>query len=105
MYHLAEVSAGGQSLGALIDSITVALSSSASAAEEFDEKLASLRYLDLPEYRLHEFAVVKQDTFTVSEGFPRIIPTTLISGIHDVNYCIQLAALVPFQTTISWSKV
>lgn len=103
VYHLAEVSAGGESLGALVDELTAALSTSASASEEFEEKLASLRYLDSPEYRSQLFSLVKKDVFSVAECFPRIIPSTLALGIHEVIYSIQLAALFPFESVIPWS--
>lgn len=104
VYHLAEVSEGGKSLGSLIDEVATNLSTSASASEDFEEKLASLGFLDLPEYRVQEFAVVKRDVFSVTEGFPRIIPSTLMAGIHEVTYGIQLSALTPFQATIPWSE-
>lgn len=103
VYHLAEVSAGGTCLGALVDELTVALGASASATEEFEEKLVSLGYMDLPEYRSQLFALVKKDSFAVTDGFPRIIPSTLMPGIQEVTYGIQLAALSPFESTIPWS--
>lgn len=103
VYHLAEVSAGGKSLGALVDELTAALGASSSATEEFEEKLVSLGYLDLPEYRAQAFALVKKDAFAVTDGFPRIIPSTLMPGIQEVTYGIQLAALSPFESTIPWS--
>lgn len=103
VYHLAEVSAGGKCLGALVDELTAALSPSASATEEFEEKLVSLGYLDLPEYRSQLFALVKKEAFEVTDSFPRIIPSTLKPGIQEVTYGIQLAALSPFETTIPWT--
>lgn len=103
VYHLAEGSAGGRCLGALVDELTTALGVSAFAADEFEEKLASLGYLDLPEYRSQMFTLVKLDTFTVANDFPRIIPSKLMPGIQEVTYSIQLAALSPFETTIPWS--
>lgn len=103
VYHLAEGSAGGRCLGALVDELTTALGASASAADEFEEKLASLGYMDLPEYRSQIFTLVKLDTFTVANDFPRIIPSKLMPGIQEVTYSIQLAALSPFETTIPWS--
>jgi hypothetical protein len=103
VYHLAEGSTGEKCLGALVDELTTALGASASAADEFEEKLASLGYLDLPEYRSQIFTLVKLDTFTVANDFPRIIPSKLMPGIQEVTYSIQLAALSPFETTISWS--
>jgi len=103
VYHLSEVSAGGKCLGVLIDELTAAIGASASAIEEFEEKLVGLGYLDLPEYRTQLFALVKKDTFAVTHGFPRIIPSTLMPGIQEVTYSIQLAALSPFELPIPWS--
>jgi hypothetical protein len=101
---LAEVSFGGKSLGALVEELTTALGLSASATEEFEEKLASLGYLDLPEYRSQLFTPMKLDTFTVANDFPRIIPSQLMPGIQEVAYSIQLAALSTFESTIPWSR-
>jgi hypothetical protein len=102
LYHLAEVSSGGKSLGSLVDDITAVLGVHAVATEEFEEKLSSLGYLDLPEYRTNTFIVVKQDSFRVVDGFPRIVPSGLIAGIQDVTYAIQLSALLPFSASIQW---
>lgn len=104
IYHLAEVSAGGKSLGGVVDELTLKLGSSASAMDKFEEKLASLGYLDLPEYRAQEFALVKRDSFAVTAGFPRIVPSALMPGIHDVTYGIQLSALAPFLSPMPWSE-
>lgn len=103
VYHLAEVSADGKCLGTLVDELSNALGASASATEDFEEKLASLGYLDLPEYRSQMFTLVKLDTFTVANDFPRIIPSELMPGIQEVTYSIQLAAMSPFESTIPWS--
>lgn len=104
VYHLTEVSAGGKSLGALVDDIAGDLSSSAVATEEFEEKLASLGYIDLPEYRQQDFAVVKEECFLVDDAFPRITPSSIRPGIQDLTYGIQLSALSPFRSTINWDK-
>lgn len=105
IYHLTEVSAGGKSLGQLVDEITAALASSALAAEEFEEKLASLGYIDLPEYRQQALAVVKEEFFLVDDAFPRITPHSIRAGIQDLTYGIQLAALSQFRTTLNISKI
>jgi hypothetical protein len=104
IYHLAEVSTGGKSLGELVDEIFTALESSALAAEEFEEKLGNLGYMDFPEYRHQEFLTAKLEFFLVDDDFPRITPAAIKPGIHDLKYGIQLAALSPFRTSITWSK-
>jgi hypothetical protein len=104
VYHLAVVATGGKSLGALVDEVASALAVHATASEEFEEKLASLGYMDLPDYRSETFAKVKWDCFEVTEGFPRIVPSGLMAGIQDVTYGIQLAALTPFSSAISWDE-
>lgn len=105
VFHLMEVPAGGQTLGSLVDEITSALSAHATAAEDFEEKLASLGYLDLPDYRNTCLSVVKQETFGVCEGFPRLVPLGIPAGVVDVSYAIQMAALHAFTAPISWSEV
>lgn len=104
VYHITEVSAGGKSLGQLVDEIAAALVSSALAAEDFEEKLASLGYIDLPDYRQQAFAVVKEEFFMVNESFPRITPSSIRPGIQDLTYGLQLAALSPFSSTIHWNR-
>ena len=104
LYHLTEVAAGGQSLGALVDELMIEINLSAYASEEFEEKLESVGYLDLPEYRAYELVVVKQDFFAVNDEFPRINPSLLRPGIHEVSYSIQHAALSAFHAAISWSE-
>ena len=104
VYHMTEVSAGGKSLGVLIDEIAGEFCSSSAAVEEFEEKLASVGYIDLPEYRQQNFAVVKEDFFLVDDTFPRITPSSIRPGIQELTYGIQLAALSPFRTSLNWGK-
>jgi len=105
VYHLAEVSAGGMDLGRLVDAVSQAISHSPKATEQFEEKLATLRYIDSPEYRLQQYSAVKLDVFMVTDGFPRLIPSALPAGIHEVTYSIQMAALAPYQTSLPWHEV
>lgn len=104
MYHLTPLASGGRSLVDLVNEITASLAGHAAAAEDFEEKLSSLRYIDLPEYRAANFAVIKHEAFLVSDGFPRITPAMCPAGVVDLSYAIQFAALSPFAATISWSS-
>ena len=91
-------------MGALVDEIAAELAASSLAAEEFEEKLVSLGYIDLPEYRQQAFAIAKEEVFLVDDAFPRITPSSIRPGIQDLTYGIQLAALSPFRSTLNWNK-
>lgn len=62
----------------------------------FEERLAEVGYIDIPEYDFPCFSLVQTRTYEVREGFPRITPESLAPGISDVSYCIAFSSIVGF---------
>lgn len=62
----------------------------------FEEKLAEVGYIDIPEYDFPCFSVVRTRTYEVRDGFPRITPESLASGISDVSYCIAFSSITGY---------
>jgi len=59
----------------------------------FDQRLAEIGYIDIPEYDYPCFSVVKIKTFQVKEGFPRISSESLSAGISNVSYDISFNSI------------
>lgn len=87
---------GSLTLPDLVDDIRAAISTSPAHAEAFDDRLLTMGYLDLPEYRSMPYAVTSVTDYEVREGFPRIALQSVPAGVVDVSYSIQLAQLRPF---------
>jgi len=62
----------------------------------FEEKLAEVGYMDIPEYDLPCFSVVRTRTYQVRDGFPRITPESLEHGISGVSYCIAFGSIAEY---------
>jgi hypothetical protein len=84
----------------LIDEIKTMVSECSSQyLEIFDQKLFSNRYFttDRDQYSQTEYSIRRINAYHVSDGFPRIIPETIMEGIFDVNYQIETTACSRFQ--------
>lgn len=62
----------------------------------FEERLAEVGYVDIPEYDLPCFSVTQTRTYDVRNGFPRITPELLMPGISDVSYCIAFSNIAEY---------
>ena len=62
----------------------------------FEEKLAEVGYIDIPEYDFPCFSIVRTRTYQVRDGFPRITPKSLAHGISDVSYCIAFSSIAEY---------
>lgn len=62
----------------------------------FEERLAEIGYIDIPDYDFPCFFVVQTRTYEIREGFPRITPESLASGISDVSYCIAFSSIAGY---------
>lgn len=90
----------GESLNMLVHDIRASLGTSAGSAR-FEQRLAWAGYLphqqdlyDEPRYTLRQ-----TDLWNVSEGFPRIVETSLPSGVGNCSYEISIAGLEEHRTT------
>ena len=68
-----------------------------SALGEFEERLMAAGYTDADDYADHLWLIGDTAIFEVVEGFPRIIPPMIPSGVGDVRYRIILAECEPFR--------
>ncbi|MBB1496117.1 PD-(D/E)XK motif protein [Propioniciclava sp. MC1595] len=63
-----------------------------------DRLMASGWHRSLADTRPERFLVRSQELLHVREGFPRIVPSQLPTGMRDVSYCVERSALEPFVT-------
>lgn len=68
-----------------------------SALGEFEERLMATGYDDSDDYADQLWLIGDAAIFAVVEGFPRIIPPMVPSGVSDVRYQINLAECEPFR--------
>ena len=68
-----------------------------SALGDFEERLAATGYDDTDDYVDQLWLIGDAAIFAVLEGFPRIVPPMVPSGVSDVRYQINLAACEPFR--------
>lgn len=68
-----------------------------SAKEAFTRKLAEAGYLELEEYDQPELRLVEENTYRVSNNFPRLIRSKLPNGIIRINYEIKIEAIEDFK--------
>lgn len=97
VYFLAEFHAGndGESLNAIVQRIRQCLTYNDSR-DQFEQKLQSARYIDIPEYDRPGFFVNNCQTFHITNDFPRITRSNLSSSIIAVAYDIVLAGIQNF---------
>lgn len=86
----------GLNLPDLVDDLRRLLATSHAAAESFEDKLLTMRYVDLPEYRAMSYAVTSVNDFEVRDGFPRLTVERVPTGVVDVSYSIRLGDMRPF---------
>ena len=86
----------GLTLQALVEEVRMVVAASPAHAEAFDDRLLTVGYLDLPEYRSMAYAVTSVSDYEVRDGFPRLTVHAAPAGVVDVSYSIQLGHLRPF---------
>lgn len=84
----------------LVTGIRERLETSQSALTEFDLRLAEAGYADSEDYARAWYHIPGVRYFAVRDGFPRLIPTVVPSGVRDVNYVIDLRACAAFEEAL-----
>jgi hypothetical protein len=87
---------GALTLPALVEEVRLVIAVSPAHAEAFDDRLLTMGYLDLPEYRSMAYAVTSVSDYEVRDGFPRLTVPAIPAGVVDVSYSIQLSHMRPF---------
>ncbi|MFG6449430.1 PD-(D/E)XK motif protein [Roseateles sp. BYS180W] len=80
----------------LVDELRLLLAGNHAHAEVLEDRLATMGYVDLPEYRAMSFAVTSVADYQVRDGFPRLTVEEIPAGVKYVGYSICLADLQPF---------
>ena len=62
----------------------------------FDSRLFEVGYIDIPEYDFPCFSVAQIRTYEIRDGFPRITPESLFSGISEVSYSISFSSIAEY---------
>ncbi len=89
---------GGASLGAAVDLLRDALTSTPAALQRFEDQLQKAGYVDREEYRTTEYRVTRVRWFAVGNGFPRLARSRLPASISGGRYELQIAGLTGFET-------
>jgi hypothetical protein len=85
-------------LNEIVDEIGSALGSpDAGAVLEFELALLEANYVNRPEYDEGRWIVASRRFYVISDGFPRITPSTLAAGIERVSYHIRVEACRAFE--------
>jgi hypothetical protein len=88
---------GSFTLNTLVDDITTQLEDVGDVGRNtFEASLEAMGYVRRPEYNEWCWVETSRRAFEASEGFPRIIPSMLPNGIHNVRYDIALRDCEPF---------
>jgi hypothetical protein len=97
VYRLTDLpdSSSGNSLNSLVGLIEAELTD-AQAVETFSLKLAACGYAPLRDYDAPVFVVSGVKTFCVSDGFPRLVRSTLPRGIKRLSYDLELESIESF---------
>jgi hypothetical protein len=90
--ELTEVSDGAESLNSLVGKLRGLFSQSDELIEHFEMRLREACYVPRPEYDEPKLRWTQTSVYRVKDGFPRIIPSHLAEGIHDVSYSLWLRA-------------
>jgi hypothetical protein len=92
------VSGPGETLPGLIQYLREILGDESLLAEAFEDALLKAGYLNAhaEKYSNRRFAVRKELTFRIKEGFPAIVERDLPQGTGNVAYDLSLAACQPF---------
>lgn len=70
--------------------------SEAEAIEEFQARLAAAGYLPLANYDTPKYVAVVVSSYSVEDGFPRLVRSGLPQGLARVSYDIELESIAAF---------
>lgn len=92
---------GGETLPDIIDQIRRKIANDTETKLRFEEKLFFSGYLENQSHLYNTgYALRDVITFSVREGFPRILNTNVPNGIGDISYSIQISACEPFKVNL-----
>ena len=107
IYRLGDMPESAKSLN--LNEIVNEIEEALIAAEDrdiFSDKLAKTGYIPIEEYNSPSLIVLSEQTYVVSEDFPRICRSSLPEGISKVNYELSLDKITTFscENEIDWKR-
>lgn len=73
--------------------------------ENFNNLLYQTGYLDVEEYEEFNYILITEKMFKVTDGFPRICPTSIPQGVEDLSYNISLVECERFEAYPEWVNI
>lgn len=67
----------------------------------FESLLAEAGYIEIQEYSETSYVVSQESVYEVRDSFPRLTSNSLPSGIHSVQYRIELLSCKPYEITLN----
>lgn len=80
-------------LNSLVDRIEARIAAEPASLSTFRERLLAAGYVDQRHYGEDWFAAIREDSFAVTVGFPRLVPSDVGPAITGATYELDLAAL------------
>lgn len=74
---------------------------SAEALDLFESLLAEAGYIEMPEYSETYYLVSQESVYEVKGAFPRLTAESLASGVHSVQYRIEMQACKPYEIALN----
>jgi len=88
---------GAMTAAAIIDSLREQLECEPLALNEFDSRLAAMRWHDHPRHGEYAVRLAGAHRYRVADGFPRIVAADVPVGINDVSYLVELSTTRDFE--------
>jgi hypothetical protein len=91
----------GETLPEIVESVRQVLGTQ--TGEEFDDRLLQTGLIPahFHLYSSPHYTIRGRHLYRVSEGFPRLLGSSLPSGVEDVEYAVSVAACAPFVTDLA----
>lgn len=84
-------------LNSLVDRLEALISAEPCSLSTFRERLLAAGYVDQRRYGEDWFALIREDSFAVSVGFPRLMPSDVVPAIIGATYELEIAALSEYR--------
>ena len=99
----------GRTLPQLVATLKASFANSPDALSSFNDRLLEAGFVEgTPnEFDAWGFTPRHFNVFNVGEGFPRLLESSLPSGVSEVSYILNLAAAAQFQIaeTVFWPRI
>ncbi|WP_019043291.1 PD-(D/E)XK motif protein [Comamonas testosteroni] len=84
-------------LNSLVDRLESRIAAEPASLSTFRERLLAAGYVDQRRYSEDWFVAVRQDSFAVTAGFPKLVSSDVVPAITGATYELDIAALSGFR--------